>query len=134
MILEKVGVSDPEGDRLSGWTFIGAGLHNLVSDMADSMMPDLILHQGSAAIKEYKNPSLMPGMFPTLWPFGIGRFEDLALGPSINPDSLLCPVVHSGRYQFTEDNIVEYMEMVPDDLKGWVTMILFVFILLYLPM
>jgi hypothetical protein len=75
VFLEKVGVSDPEGDRLSR-AFIGAGLRNLVSDMADSTLPDLILRQGSTAIREYKNPALMPGMFPTLWPFGIGSFED----------------------------------------------------------
>jgi hypothetical protein len=44
--------------------------------MGNSTLPDLILHRGSTAIKEYKNPELMPGMFPTLWPFGIGGFED----------------------------------------------------------
>jgi len=76
IFLEKVGVSDPEGDRLTGRAFIGAGIHNLVSDMADSTLPDLILHCGSTAIREYKNPALMPGMFPMLWPFGIGGFED----------------------------------------------------------
>jgi len=66
--LEKVGVSDPEGNRLTGHAFIGAGIRNLVSDMADSTLPDLILHHGSTTIREYKNPVLMPGMFPTLWP------------------------------------------------------------------
>jgi hypothetical protein len=45
--------------------------------MGNSTLPDLILHRGSTAIKEYKNPELMPGMFPTLWPFGIGGFEKL---------------------------------------------------------
>jgi len=74
--LEKVGISDPEGDRLTGCTFVGAGLCNLVNDMANSTLPDLILHRGSTAVKKYKNPALMPGMFPTLWPFGIGGFED----------------------------------------------------------
>ena len=76
VFLEKVGVSDPEGDRLTGRAFIGAGIRNLVSSMADSTLPDLILHRGSTAIREYKNPALMPGMFPTLWPFGIGGFDD----------------------------------------------------------
>ena len=75
VFLEKVGVSDPEGDRLSGRTFVSTALRNLVSDMGSSTLPDLILHRGSTAIKEYKNPELMPGMFPTLWPFGIGGFE-----------------------------------------------------------
>ena len=76
VFLEKVGVSDPEGDRLTGRAFIGASICNLVSSMADSILPDLILHRGSIAIREYKNPALMPGMFPTLWPFGIGGFDD----------------------------------------------------------
>jgi len=76
VFLEKVGVSDPEGDRLSGRTFVSRALRNLVSDMGNSTLPDLILHRGSTAIKEYKNPELMPGMFPTLWPFGIGGFEN----------------------------------------------------------
>src|SRR5882762_1900294 len=52
VFLEKVGVSDPEGDRLTSRAFIGAGLPNLVSDMADSTLPDLILHWGSTAIRE----------------------------------------------------------------------------------
>ena len=84
VFLEKVGVSDPEGDRLSGRTFISSALRNLVSDMGNSTLPDLILHRGSTAIKEYKNPELMPGMFPTLWPFGIGGFEKLGRPVSLS--------------------------------------------------
>ena len=38
--------------------------------------PDLAIHHGAAAVSEYNNPDLMPGMFPTLFPFGIGGFED----------------------------------------------------------
>jgi hypothetical protein len=76
LFLEKMGVSDPEGDRLSGRTFVAAGLCNLVQDKADTTFPDLILHRGSQAIREYKNPDLLPGMYPTLWPFGLGGFED----------------------------------------------------------
>ena len=76
IFLEKMGVSDPEGDKISGRTFVAAALRNLVQEKADTTLPDLILHHGSAAIKEYNNPDLMPGMFPTLYPFGIGGFED----------------------------------------------------------
>ena len=75
IFLEKMGVSDPEGDRLSGHTFVASALRNLVQDMTPSSMPDLILHRSSQAIGEYKNPDLMPGMYPTLYPFGIGGFE-----------------------------------------------------------
>ncbi|TFK22122.1 hypothetical protein FA15DRAFT_596699 [Coprinopsis marcescibilis] len=39
-------------------------------------MPDLIIHHGADPIPEYNNPKLIPGMFPTLYPFGIGGFED----------------------------------------------------------
>ncbi|KAF6743599.1 hypothetical protein DFP72DRAFT_827526, partial [Ephemerocybe angulata] len=38
--------------------------------------PDLILHYGSDPIPEYNNPNLLPGMYPLLFPFGIGGFED----------------------------------------------------------
>ena len=41
-----------------------------------------------------------------------------ALGPSIDPDNLLRSLVRNGKYRFTEDNIVEYLEMVPDDVEG----------------
>jgi hypothetical protein len=84
VFLERVGVSDPEGDRLSRCTFIGATLRNLVRYKADTMLPDLILHRGSTTINEHKNPTLMPGMFPTLWPFGIGGFEDPSCIKSIS--------------------------------------------------
>ena len=38
--------------------------------------PDLAIYHGSAAVSEYNNPDLIPGMFPTLFPFGIGGFEN----------------------------------------------------------
>jgi hypothetical protein len=42
-----------------------------------------------------------------------------ALGSTIDPDNLLRSIVRTtGKYQFTEDNIVEYLEMVPDDVEG----------------
>lgn len=41
-----------------------------------------------------------------------------ALGPSIDPDNLLRSLVRNGKYQFTDDNIVEYLEMVTDDVEG----------------
>ena len=47
---------------------------NFRSDRND--MPDLVIHHGLAAISEYNNPDLIPGMFPTLFPFSICGFED----------------------------------------------------------
>lgn len=41
-----------------------------------------------------------------------------ALGSSIDPDNLLRSLVRNGKYQFTEDNIVDYLEMVPDEVEG----------------
>ena len=74
VLLEKMGVSDPEGIKLSGRTFTASALKNLVS--FPSQAPDLILHRSSAAVPEYNNPDLMPGMFPTLFPLGLGGFDN----------------------------------------------------------
>ncbi|KAG2107452.1 uncharacterized protein F5147DRAFT_529694, partial [Suillus discolor] len=38
--------------------------------------PDLVLPRGSKPVDEHHNPDLIPGMFPTLYPFGIGGFDD----------------------------------------------------------
>ncbi|PBK69311.1 hypothetical protein ARMSODRAFT_1037826, partial [Armillaria solidipes] len=38
--------------------------------------PDLSIFSGSEAIGEYNNPDLLMGMFPTLFPYGKGGFED----------------------------------------------------------
>ncbi|KAG1765856.1 hypothetical protein EV702DRAFT_924236, partial [Suillus placidus] len=40
--------------------------------------PDLMLmmHRGMEPIVKYHNPDLLAGMFPTLYPFGIGGFDD----------------------------------------------------------
>ncbi|KAG1869165.1 hypothetical protein C8R48DRAFT_754190 [Suillus tomentosus] len=38
-------------------------------------VPDLIIHHSGNAVPEYKNPSFFPGMYPTLYPYGIGGFE-----------------------------------------------------------
>lgn len=76
VMLEKMGVCDPECEGSSGRTFTAAALRNLVALPNNSDLPDLILFRGSKAISEYQNPYLMPGMFPTLFPLGIGGFED----------------------------------------------------------
>ncbi|KAI0362716.1 hypothetical protein OH77DRAFT_1386949, partial [Trametes cingulata] len=38
--------------------------------------PDLVIHHGNKPVGEYHNTLLFPGMYPTLFPFGIGGFED----------------------------------------------------------
>jgi len=72
-MIEKTGVTDPECDRIPGRLFTSAALKNLTSD--GSELPDLVLHRGSAAVPEYNNPDLIPGMYPTLFPVGIGGFD-----------------------------------------------------------
>ncbi|KAG1898386.1 uncharacterized protein F5891DRAFT_484075 [Suillus fuscotomentosus] len=74
VMLEKMGVSDPESDKISGHTFTAAALHNLF--LCSTSQLDLIVHRGSQAITEYHNPDLLVGMYPTLFPCGISGFED----------------------------------------------------------
>ncbi|KAG2096710.1 uncharacterized protein F5147DRAFT_583951, partial [Suillus discolor] len=38
--------------------------------------PDLVVHRGADAVPEYHNYCLFPGMYPTLYPYGVGGFED----------------------------------------------------------
>ena len=72
-MIEKAGVADPECDRMPGRLFTSAALKNLVSDGSESA--DLALHRGSAAVPEYNNPDLIPGMYPTLYPPETGGFD-----------------------------------------------------------
>ncbi len=79
IMIEKMGVADPDCVKLNGRSFTAAALRNLVkasNEQASLDLPDLIIHRGAAAISEYNNPDLLPGMFPTLYPYGIGGFED----------------------------------------------------------
>lgn len=75
-LLEKMGVSDPESVNLNGQTFTALALRNLVPGGSNcAPMPNLIVYRGSRAIGEYNNPDLLPGMYPSLFPLGIGGFE-----------------------------------------------------------
>jgi len=78
VLLEKMGVSDPEGAKLTGRTFMSSALKNLIPGSSKSQMPDLVIHRSSTAVPEYNNPDLIPGMFPTLFPLGLGGFDDVA--------------------------------------------------------
>jgi len=76
VMLEKMGVSDPESVKLSGRSFTASALRNLVTEDTQKDLPDLLIHSGNTAIAEYNNPDLFLGMFPTLFPLGIGGFDD----------------------------------------------------------
>ncbi|KAG2104978.1 hypothetical protein BD769DRAFT_1393359 [Suillus cothurnatus] len=74
VLLESMGVSDPESSKLSGHAFMASALSNLMPATANQ--PSLIMHRSADAMCEYDNPDLIPGMFPTLFPFSIGGFDD----------------------------------------------------------
>jgi len=74
MFLEKLGVSDPENVLLHGHSSTAPALQNLVEKPSD--WPDLIIHQSLHPVREYDNPTFFPGMYPTLYPYGMGGFED----------------------------------------------------------
>jgi hypothetical protein len=84
LLIDRTGVSDPECDRFSGRSFTASALRNLACNFLRQTepsvqgvnKPDLVIHRATAAVSEHNNPDLMPGMFPTLFPFGIGGFED----------------------------------------------------------
>ncbi|KAE8236922.1 hypothetical protein A4X13_0g8983, partial [Tilletia indica] len=46
-----------------------------LSNATGTERPDLIIQHGSAFVSDYNNPALFPGMFPLLYPWGIGGFE-----------------------------------------------------------
>lgn len=70
-MIEKSGVMDPECDRVPG-----------------------LLHRGSAAVPEYNNPDLIPGMYPTLFPFGVGGFDI---------PNRVCPISFSNQAKYCLD-------------------------------
>jgi len=74
VFMDKFGVADGSHDRLKGRTFSAAAIRNLVPKAPG--VPDLTLHWGSEALDEYRNPALLPGLYPTLFPLGLGTLED----------------------------------------------------------
>ena len=59
------------GFKISGRSSIASALKNFIPFPP----PDLVVHHSSQAVSEYNNPDLIPGMFPTLFPFGTGGFK-----------------------------------------------------------
>ena len=74
--LETSGVSDPEGDSIPARTLTAVALRKFATVAESSSLPDLAIQHSKNPISDYSNPSLFPGMFPTLFPYGIGGFED----------------------------------------------------------
>ncbi|KAJ3935348.1 MAG: hypothetical protein NXY57DRAFT_888171, partial [Lentinula lateritia] len=61
-----------------------ASIHNIAQSLPSGSNRDVILPYDSDPIVEYNNPDLFPGMFPTLFPLGIGGFEDKRRCPVIS--------------------------------------------------
>lgn len=81
VFMENCRVADPEGTNIPGRTLRANAIRNLTSarERTDSntQLPDLLFSHSSFPIREYDNPSLFPGMYPTLWPLGIGGVRRL---------------------------------------------------------
>jgi len=113
VLLEKMGVSDPEGVKLLGRTFTASALKNLVPSTAQ--VPDLVLHRSSTTVPEYNNPDLMPGMFLKLFPLGLAGFNDptrptkLSFKAQANAflDVADCSLWHHHSYIFVALNIIQ---------------------------
>ena len=76
VMLEHTGIVDPDGASIPARSLVASALRNLGSGMQKDSDADLYIFRGSSPISEYNNPSLFPGMFPTLFPYGIGGFDD----------------------------------------------------------
>ncbi|KAE8217541.1 hypothetical protein CF319_g8392 [Tilletia indica] len=67
--LEHHGMLDVNGTTVPGHARLAAALANATG----IDRPDLIIRHGATFVQDYKNPALFPGMFPTLFPWGVGN-------------------------------------------------------------
>lgn len=75
VLLETTGVVDFDGSAISGHLSVADAMYNLLRPRHEGDPPDLILPRARDPFSEYDNPNLLPGMFPTLFPFGTGGLE-----------------------------------------------------------
>jgi Helitron helicase-like domain at N-terminus/PIF1-like helicase len=74
-IIESTGVIDFQGNSISGHSATATAIYNLLNPRKSDDEPDLIIPRGGSFVTDYDNPELFPGMFPTLFPCGIGGIE-----------------------------------------------------------
>jgi hypothetical protein len=74
VFLESTGVFDNDSSNVPARMLTTSAIRNVVCKNPDA--PDLLLHRAENPEPEYGNPRLFPGMFPTLFPFGTGGFDD----------------------------------------------------------
>lgn len=82
VFLERSGVYDPESTGVPGRNMTSSALRNIA--IATDRESSTLIHYDLDPIPEYNNPDLFPGMFPTLFPFGIGGFEVSSRNPSVS--------------------------------------------------
>ncbi|KAE8250215.1 hypothetical protein A4X13_0g4891 [Tilletia indica] len=69
--LEHHGLLDINGISVPAHSRSASALANATG----TERPDLIIRHGATFVEDYNNPELFPGMFPTLFPWGTGGFE-----------------------------------------------------------
>ncbi len=72
--VERTGVIDPDGSTIAGRELHAAAVRNVTKRLNGKA--DLILSNSAKPAAEYDNPTLIPAMFPTLFPLGTGGLED----------------------------------------------------------
>jgi len=75
IMVEKIGMLDPESNKLTGRSFVASAIRNLLPKDAADIQPDLVIHHNGRPVPEYNNPCFFPGLYPTLFPYGLGGFE-----------------------------------------------------------
>ena len=73
VFIEHTGTYDADNTMMPVRRSLAAGMRNLNKP---ANTPDIVIPRGSEPIPEYNNPTLFPGMFPTLFPYGLGGFDD----------------------------------------------------------
>jgi hypothetical protein len=74
IFLESTGVFDCDGANILARMLTSSTISNLIPRKKGE--PDLVIHRAADPTPEYGNTDLFPGMFPTLFPYGTGGFDD----------------------------------------------------------
>jgi len=74
VFIEHTGVYDADNTMTPVRRSLASGLRNLKKSRNT---PDIVIPRGNDPIPEYNNPSLFPGMFPTLFLYGLGYCDFL---------------------------------------------------------
>lgn len=114
-MVEKMGLSDPESNRLTGRSFVASAIRNLLPKDRNESHPDLVIHHNGQPVTEYNNPTYFLGLFPILFPYGIGgcavKTWPTALAFKKQAKYLLsvcdCAFRHHNRFIFVLVNILQ---------------------------